>query len=129
MQNIGQYILHVGLAALLVGIICEFSDRKSSTGMLTRMICGLFLAFTVINPLTELNFDILESFSGITTQNGQQAVSAGTSMAEESTRTIIRQEYTAYILDKDITGEGFAHIVDQTHLNHFIHICLRKLVP
>lgn len=100
MQNIGQYILHVGLAALLVGIICEFSDRKSSTGMLTRMICGLFLAFTVINPLTELNFDILESFSGITTQNGQQAVSAGTAMAEESTRAIIRQEYTAYILDK-----------------------------
>lgn len=139
MQNIGQYILHVGLAALLVGIICEFSDGKSSTGMLTRMICGLFLAFTVINPLTELNFDILESFSGITTHNGQQAVSAGTAMAEESMREIIRQESAAYILDKarslgcdlyaDVTvGEGDNPLPESVCITGNVSTQIRRLL-
>ena len=100
MQNLGQYILSVGLAALLVGIISEFSDKKSATGILTRMICGLFLAFTVINPLTELNFGILESFSEHGIPSAQPVVSAGTTMAEESARQLIKQETEAYILDK-----------------------------
>ena len=100
MQNLGQYILSVGLAALLIAILTEFSDKKSTTGMITRMICGLFLAFTVINPLTDLDFEILESFSEEAVQGAQPAVAAGTSLAEESMRQIIKQETEAYILDK-----------------------------
>ncbi len=100
MRDFGQYILSVGLASLLAGIIAELSDRKSSTGMLTRMVCGLFLAFTVINPLTDLNFGILESFSQSAVQNSQPVVAAGTALAEESMEQIIKQETQAYILDK-----------------------------
>ena len=100
MPDWGQYILSVGLASLLVAVIGEFSDKKSSTGMLTRMICGLFLAFTVINPLTEVNFDILEAFSQSYDLDSAAAVSAGTAMAEESMRQIIKERTEAYILDK-----------------------------
>ena len=100
MQDLGQYILSVGVAALLAGVIAEFSDSKSATGMITRMVCGLFLAFTVINPLTNLNFGILESFSQDTVINTQPVVSAGTTLAEESMAQLIKQETEAYILDK-----------------------------
>ena len=100
MQDFGRYILGVGLAALLVGILAEFSDEKSSIGMLTRMVCGLFLAFTVITPLADLNFDILESFAQNDVQIVQPVVSAGTALAEETMAQIIKQEVTAYILDK-----------------------------
>lgn len=100
MQDLGQYILSVGVASLLAGIIAEFSDSKSATGMITRMVCGLFLAFTVINPLTNLNFGILESFSQDTVINTQPVISAGTTLAEESMAQLIKQETEAYILDK-----------------------------
>ena len=100
MQDLGQYILSVGVASLLAGIITEFSDGKCAIGMITRMVCGLFLAFTVINPLTNLNFGILESFSQDASINAQPIISAGMTLAEESMAQIIKQETEAYILDK-----------------------------
>lgn len=100
MEDLGQYILTVGLAALLAGIIADFSDPKSASGSITRTVCGLFLAFTVINPLTDLNFGILESFSRDLDRDVQPVVSAGTGLAEESMGQIIKEETQAYILDK-----------------------------
>ena len=100
MQSLGQYILSIGLASLLVAIIGEFSDQKSATGTLIRMVCGLFLAFTVINPITKLNFGILETFSQNLRPETSTAVSAGTELAEESLHQIIKQETEEYILDK-----------------------------
>ena len=100
MQDIGKYILSIGMASLVVTLITEFSDRKSSTGVLIKMICGLFLAFTVINPLTNMNFEILETFSGSYTHDAEAAVSVGTEKAEDSLQEIIKQETETYILDK-----------------------------
>lgn len=100
MRSLGQYILSIGLAALLTAIIGEFSDEKSSTGTVIRMVCGLFLAFTVINPITDLNFGILDAFSEQFSPDTTSAVSAGTAMAEESLQELIKQKTEAYILDK-----------------------------
>ena len=100
MQDLGQYILSIGLAALLTGILCEFSDKKSTTGTLIRMICGLFLAFTVINPLADLNFGILETFSGSYSADAASAVATGKALAGDSVRQLIKQQTEAYILDK-----------------------------
>lgn len=100
MQNLGQYILSVGMAALLAGIIADYTDEKNTTGTITRMVCGLFLAFTVINPLTDLNYGILESFSQEMEQSAEPMVAAGTAMAEEYMAQLIKQETRSYILDK-----------------------------
>lgn len=100
MRSLGQYILSIGLAALLTAIIGEFSDRKSATGTVIRMVCGLFLAFTVINPITELNFGILEAFSENLSPDATSAVSTGTALADESLQEHIKQRTQAYILDK-----------------------------
>ena len=113
MQDIGKYILSVGMASLIVAIITEFSEKKSSTGMLIRMVCGLFLAFTVINPLTNLNFEILETFSGSYSHDAEAAVSVGTAKSEDALRDIIKQETETYILDK-AQSYGCALEVDVT---------------
>ena len=113
MQDIGKYILSVGMASLIVAIITEFSDKKSSIGMLIRMVCGLFLAFTVINPLTNLNFEILEAFSGSYSHDAEAAVSVGTAKAEDFLQDIIKQETETYILDK-AQSYGCALEVDVT---------------
>ena len=100
MQNVGKYILTVGLSSLLVAIFSEFTDKKSSTGILMRMVCGLFLAFTVINPLADLDFGILETFTDTYELDPAAAVSSGSAMAESSVREIIKRETESYILDK-----------------------------
>ena len=100
MRSWGQYILSIGLAALLTAIIGEFSDRKSATGTIIRMICGLFLAFTVISPITDLNFGILDAFSQELDADTSTAISIGEELRQESVRELIKQETEAYILDK-----------------------------
>ena len=100
MRSWGQYILSIGLASLLVAIIGEFSDRKSSTGTVIRMICGLFLAFTVLSPLTDLNFEILDAFSRELNIDAATVISTGNQLRAESVRELIKQETEAYILDK-----------------------------
>ena len=100
MQTFGQYILSIGMASLIVAIIEEFSDHKNATGTAIRMVCGLFLAFTVINPVTKLNIGILDAFSENLQLNAEAAVSAGSKLADQSLRQIIKEETQAYILDK-----------------------------
>lgn len=100
MNGLGQYILSVGLAALIVGILTSFTDSKSATGTLIRMVCGLFLAFTVIKPVASLNFDHLEAFAQSYGEAGEASAARGEAIADEALREIIKQETEAYILDK-----------------------------
>lgn len=137
MRSLGQYILSIGLAALLTAIICEFSEGKSATGTVIRMVCGLFLAFIVINPVTELNFDILDAFSENLHPDTASAVSAGTALAEESVREIIKRETQAYILDKACSmgynlqaevkvGEGDTPLPESVRITGDIPVNARK---
>lgn len=137
MRSLGQYILSIALASLLVAIIGEFSDKKSATGTVIRMVCGLFLAFTVINPITELNFGILETFSENLRPDTASAVSTGTELAEESLHQIIKQETQTYILDKarllgctleaDVkVGEGEPPVPESVRITGEVPVHVRK---
>lgn len=100
MNEAGQYILSVGLAALTVGILTSLTDSKTATGTLIRMVCGLFLAFTVIKPVAGLNFDYLEAFAQSYSEAGEASAAMGETLANEALREIIKREAEAYILDK-----------------------------
>ena len=94
-----EYILSVGIAAVIVGIICSIADGCGSTGTLTRMICGLFLAIVAIKPITDLNFEYLEVFAAGFEETAEAAALAGSEMAEEVRRDIIKAQAEAYIFD------------------------------
>lgn len=76
------------------------TDSKSSTGVLTRMVCGLFLTIVVIKPFGNLNFSYLADFTQTFSESAQAAASTGTELADETRRQIIKAETEAYILDK-----------------------------
>jgi len=100
LDGLKAYILCIGTAALIVGILAGFTDSKSSTGILTRMICGLFLTIVVINPVAGLDDSYLDVFSQRFDEAAQAAVAAGSEMADEARRELIKAETEAYILDK-----------------------------
>lgn len=100
MDGLGQYILSVGIGALIAGILTSFTDSKSTTGVLTRMVCGLFLAFTVIKPVSQLNFDQLAAFAQSYEEAGESSAAMGEALANDALRELIKQETEAYILDK-----------------------------
>lgn len=100
MTALGEYIFSVVAAAMIIGIINSFQDSKSGSGVLIRMMGGLFLAFTVIAPLAEFDFsgiaDFFEDFAAV----GQSAAAYGQNVASEELKSIIKAEVEAYILDK-----------------------------
>lgn len=100
MDEIGKYILSIGIAALITGILTGFTDSKSATGVLLRMVSGLFLCIIAVRPLVDLNLSYLTGFVDTFEESAQTATAVGTSMADDALRQIIKTETEAYILDK-----------------------------
>lgn len=100
MTNLNIYILGVSAAALICSILMSLADSKSSVGLLTRMICGLFLSLVVIEPLCKLRNFHVESFIEAIQSSEQAYISAGSEMAMNARRGLIKSETEAYILDK-----------------------------
>lgn len=100
MNDAGKYILSVGIAALIAGILTGFTDCKSTSGVLLRMVCSLFLAIVVIKPFSNLRFSYLNDFLEEYESSSQAAASIGMQLADEAQREIIKSEAEAYILDK-----------------------------
>ena len=100
MQTVGKYILSCGIAAMFVGVIRSFSDGKDSLGTLIRIICGLFLAFVLIEPVSGLDLSRLEVISQSYAPEAEEVVAYGASLASDMRREYIKAKTETYILDK-----------------------------
>lgn len=100
MDGLGRYILSVVSAAVISGILTSMVSPKGTVGALIRMMCGLFLAFTVIAPVGNLDYDVLTTFSDAYFEEGVAAASQGEKRTREATAELIKQKTEAYILDK-----------------------------
>ena len=100
MSRLGDYVLSVITAAVIVAILCSFFTNKGGTFPVVKVVGGLFLTFVVISPLVKLDFSgIIEYLDGFTSE-GVEAASIGENLAREGERDIIISRVQAYILDK-----------------------------
>ena len=65
-----------------------------------KLIGGLFLTFTIIAPIADIDIDALFDSSWDFTEQGEAAAAMGQESAREELTSIIKQECEAYILDK-----------------------------
>ena len=96
----GKYILSVITAALIVGILGDLTSKKGSAGQLFRLLGGLFLAYTIITPVTNFNFSKVEDFLNDYSLEGMRYSTAGEAEADAMCCAVIKSEVEAYILDK-----------------------------
>lgn len=100
MGNLRNYVLCIGCAALLIGILTDFSDPQKGTGAMLRVSAGLFLALQLLNPLTQMRPDrwigyfeeIMAEAEALSLQSENLATGYKEDIIKERTRT--------YILDK-----------------------------
>ena len=100
MEKLGNVILSLVMGAFAVSIICSLTDRKTAMGGLIRLMGGLFLTFTVLSAVVDLDFSGITGFLEAYAVTGEDAAAMGEAMAEEEYRTIIKEKLEAYILDK-----------------------------
>jgi hypothetical protein len=99
MDAIKDYLLTVTAAALVCGIVTGLAG-KSSISKLLKLLCGLFLAATVIKPAVEVRIENIYDFTENLAADREIAVSQGEYVASEEMKRIIKQKTETYILDK-----------------------------
>lgn len=100
MKDLGAYILSVTAAAILSGILQSLVDKKTAISVLFQLIGGIFLAFTVIAPIADIELDLLLEFPMEFTQDGMIIATNGYNDSQQQLHEIIKQRCEAYILDK-----------------------------
>lgn len=100
MESLREYIFSVTAAAVICAVLTHISAGAGKSSGIIKLLSGLFLALTVIRPITDIQIDELTDYTLRIEEDAQQAINTGEDFAQESLATIIKQETQAYILDK-----------------------------
>ena len=100
MAALGRYIFSVATAAILFSIIQTIVEGRRGTAILIRLIGGIFLAFTVIAPISDFDFRSIFETHLEFLSSGSDFAANGMNTAENHFREIIKDESESYILDK-----------------------------
>ena len=90
-------------AALLLGILQTIAGKKGTQAVLLQLIGGLFLTFTVISPIVNIEADEILDLPWDFTLQGSTIAEQGQSYSRNQLRRIIKDRTEAYILDKALT--------------------------
>lgn len=100
MQTIAEYLLSVTGAAIISAVVLRLLVGKGSAASVGKMLTGIFMALTVIEPLAQVRLsDALELLPDISA-DAQAAVAQGEVSAKNALADSISTQVEAYILDK-----------------------------
>lgn len=100
MAAISEYILSVAGAAIVCAVVLRLLDGKGSAVGIAKMVTGIFMALTVITPITQVRLsDALNLLPDIS-DDGRAAVAQGEASAKKALAESISAQAEAYILDK-----------------------------
>ncbi len=98
-QSIRDYLLSVGVAAMLCGVASRFLGKKGSAA-LTRVLLGVFLTVTVLLPLGKLDASLFDAWELDFSASAQTAVAQGSAEAQNRLAQLIKEQTQAYILHR-----------------------------
>ena len=100
MDGIREYLISVTAAAVLCGILKSLMGEKGNSAALVRLICGIFLALTVIRPLKELNLTDISLLPSSLMTEARATSGEGVDYTRQTKADLIKEQCEAYILDK-----------------------------
>ena len=100
MGELRIYLLNVCAASTFCACVKSLTVEKSTGGKILKLICGLFLALTVVQPFADISINDFTLFTADIQEDARAAVSEGEEYVRISLRDIIKDETEAYILDK-----------------------------
>lgn len=99
MESLRQYVISIICAALICSILIGIVPKGTSKELL-RMLCGLFLTLTVIQPISRIELDTIFQFYTSFADEAKDAASAGEEMAADAIADSIKGQLETYILNK-----------------------------
>ena len=100
MEAISEYILRLVCGAAVCGLLLALAGADGPGGRLRKLLCGFFLAYLALSPLTGLELDDLRyTDPGIAAQ-AEALARSGEEAAREAMTLRISEACEAYILNK-----------------------------
>ena len=99
MDAIREYILGITAAAMICGITLCFAEKSSNQALL-KLICGLILTFSLVEPVLNLMDRNWQALGISFQEDAREAAQEGKLQGENTLRQLIKQETEAYIMDK-----------------------------
>lgn len=131
MEGIRRYILSVTAAAVICSMVLSLCDKKGFNKAAIKMLCGIFVAITMIAPLLEIRLSNISMSAGVLSGEATAAVEEGRQAAVNAVGSIIKQRTESYILDK-ADAMGIEIIVqvslDQENLRYPQCVCIHGTV-
>ena len=95
-----DYLMSMICASMICALLVRFVKSKGMAHALLKMLCGLFLTYTVIKPLPA--FKTLDFSGGIPdyAAKAQQAADMGVDLSRNALRQSIKDQIESYILEK-----------------------------
>ena len=100
MLTIQTYILSVGAAGLLCAITANLTEKSGMTGKALKLVTGLFMMLTVLQPFGGLRIDDLQDYLEDYSDNAASAVALGEKQSVLALENSIKEKIASYILDK-----------------------------
>lgn len=99
MGDVRQYVLSLTATALLGGILLSVVPGGAA-GKILRLVCGILLTVTALEPLSHLHLPDPDALTGEYRQQAEAASAMGQEMALREAHEGIQNALEAYILDK-----------------------------
>ena len=97
MDALRQDVISVTGAAIVCGVVMALSPKGSAKSVL-KMLCGLFLAFTVIRPVTKIDLEaLIDEFTLSYSIDGDAMAAFGENLSREAMAERIKAQTEAYI--------------------------------
>ena len=126
MQALKEYLLSVTAAAMVCSLVRRLLAGKGSAEATGKILAGIFMALTVLSPLTQLH---LPEWSELPFScEAQAAVSRGQEQARKELAAGISQRVEAYILQKaaDLQADLTVEVVlSDDPIPVPVQVCLR----
>ena len=100
MEGISGYLLSVSAAAIVCAIVKRLLDGKGPAAAVGKMLCGVFLLFTLIAPLTDISLTGFGNITDVWQAEAADAIAQGEKSARAEWESSISRQMEAYILDK-----------------------------
>ena len=95
-----QYILSIVVAGIICAIVDLLLDKKTSVGKLAKILTGILMSVTILNPITQISFKNVGNYLNSISIDASSYVEQGKSSAQGEISSIIKAQTEAYILDK-----------------------------
>ena len=77
MEGIRDYVIHLTATSLICAVIFRFAHGSGAVKMIIKMLCGIILAYSIVQPVKQLDLSGVEEFASEFREEADRAVQQG----------------------------------------------------